>query len=242
MKNINVIELFASIQGEGNEVGKITTFIRLGGCDFRCPWCDSKHTWNAGQNGEMLPIDTLIEKIDAIGVKHLTFTGGNPCVWKEAMCELLQKLKDKGYMISMETQGSIFQFWINNVDNLVISPKNISDEARKISVEEYRKQIEYIIVYRTAMKMKTVIKVPIFNYDDIEWVKQFVNFEGDYEVYLSVGNDWTDMEDTVLFRTLILDRYKWLIETVIEDEWFVERQASVLPQVHTLIWTNDQGV
>lgn len=240
MKNnkLNVIEVFRSVQGEGNEVGRITTFVRLGGCSFRCAFCDSKQTWEPGKHGEMLTPMELFERIESLQTDHVTITGGNPAIWQEQMQELLELLKSEGYLVAMETQGDIFRSWMNLVDNMVISPKNIDNLP--ITVEEYKQNIQTIITYRGSKS--TIIKTPIFNYDDLEWVKQFVNFEGKYNVYLSVGNDWTDMTDTQQFRTLILDRYKLLIETVLQDKWFLDNGVSVLPQIHTLVWDNLSGV
>jgi len=43
--DLNLVEIFSSIQGEGTYVGATTLFVRLGGCDLRCGWCDSPHTW-----------------------------------------------------------------------------------------------------------------------------------------------------------------------------------------------------
>lgn len=242
MSKINVVEMFKSVQGEGNEAGKITTFVRLGGCDFRCPWCDSKHTWKPNENGQVIEVQELVKQIEQIGVKHITFTGGNPCIWNEPMAELLLELKKKEYHISMETQGSQFRPWIVAVDNLVISPKNIDDKYKNMDEVKYKETINEIIKVRTDLNLKTIVKTPIFNQGDLEWVKNFVNFDGDYEIYLSVGNDWVDMEDGMQFKELILERYKWLIETVLEDEWFTSRLVSVLPQVHTLVWCNKAGV
>lgn len=242
MSKINVVEMFKSIQGEGNEAGKITTFVRLGGCDFRCPWCDSKHTWKPNENGRVIEVSQLMEEIEELGVKHITFTGGNPAIWTQPMEDLIGMLKLRGYHISMETQGSKFKLWMANVDNLVISPKNIADENKGMTVAEYKEEIQRIIKFRTKMNLRTIVKTPIFNQQDLDWVKDFVTFDGDYEIYLSVGNDWIDMEDTITFRTLILNRYKWLIETVVEDEWFVQRLVSVLPQVHVLVYDNQPGV
>ena len=242
MSKINVVELFKSVQGEGNEAGKVTVFVRLGGCDFRCPWCDSKHTWTPNESGRLVEVEDLVKEIEALGVKHCTFTGGNPCIWKEPMAEILQSLKQKGFSISMETQGSKMQRWIDLVDNLVISPKNITEREKGMSEQRYKASIKMIIDTRTALNLKTIVKIPIFNEQDLQWVKDFVTFDGEYDIYLSVGNDWVDMLDGTKFRALILERYKWLIETVLEDKWFTNRLVSVLPQVHTLVWLNEQGV
>ena len=238
MSKINVIEMFKSIQGEGNEVGKITTFLRLGGCSFRCGFCDSKQTWEPGKHGRMIEVDDLVNELEQYKTKHVTITGGNPAIWKEPMLELVLKLKEMRYTIAMETQGDIFQPWMSVIDNMVISPKNI--ENLPITIEQYKENIQKIIDRRGSKT--TIIKTPIFNKDDLNWFKDFVQFDGNYKIYLSVGNDWTDMTDTAKFRELILARYKWLIEEVLQDQWFVDRQTCVIPQVHVLVWDNKAGV
>ena len=205
--------------------------------------CDSKQTWEPGKNGEMLTVDETVTRIEEMATNHVTITGGNPAIWKEPMEQLLIQLKIKGYKISMETQGDIYRDWMCLVDNLVISPKNIPNLP--ITVDEYKRNIQKIITMRSQgqnLGLVTIIKTPIFTQKDLDWFKEFVDFKGEYKIYLSVGNDWVYMEDETEFRKLILQRYKWLIETVIEDKWFCDRHASVLPQIHTLVWTNISGV
>ena len=228
-------EMFKSVQGEGNEAGKPTIFIRFTGCDFKCHFCDSKHTWSISREDEKLSPDQLFKKVETFGTKHVTLTGGNPAIHQDEMKEFVKLLKENYYEISMETQGSIYRDWFSYIDNIVISPKNINN--RPLEDEEYQKIIQKIIDNK---RNTLIIKIPVFNEDDLRWIKEFVNFKGDYEIFLSVGNEHLDNEDISEFREKILNKYEWLINKVLEDKEL--NRCNVLPQIHTLVWGNKKGV
>ena len=228
-----VNELFKSVQGEGNEAGRVTAFIRFTGCDFKCPFCDSKHTWTVNENNKKYTPEELFREVEKLKVNHITLTGGNPAIWNDEMREFLEIMKENEYFISMETQGSIYKDWFKLIDNIVISPKNIPN--RPINEVKYKETIQTII----DNAQNVIIKTPVFNTDDIQWVKNFVKFNGDYKIYLSVGNEHLDETDGDKFRKLILEKYLWLIEEVLKDEEL--KNYNVLPQLHTLVWINEQG-
>lgn len=232
---LTINELFASIQGEGNEAGKPTIFIRFTGCDFKCHFCDSKHTWLKSNKDIKLSAEDLFERVKELKIKHVTLTGGNPALYKEPMKEFVKILKENGYEISIETQGSIYRDWFKYIDNIVISPKNIPN--RPLNEEEYKETIQKII---DNHKKTLIIKIPVFNDDDIKWIKNFVKFDGDYKLFLSVGNEYLNDDDISKFRDKILTKYEWLINKVLEDEEL--HKCIVLPQIHTLIWANKQEV
>lgn len=227
-----VNEIFKSIQGEGNEIGRITAFIRFTGCDFKCSFCDSKHTWSIEEKSVKYTPLELFKKVEELKVNHITLTGGNPAIYNDEMKEFLEILKEHNYFISMETQGSIYKDWFKLLDNLVISPKNI--ENRPIKDEEYKSIIQKII----NNAKKVIIKTPIFNTEDIKWIKEFITFTGDFDIYLSVGNEYLEETNPDKFRKLILNKYLWLIEEVLKDEEL--KNYNVLPQLHTLLWINER--
>lgn len=85
--------------------GELACFIRLSGCNLRCSYCDTKYALE-NNSGEELSIKKIIEKVDKIGFKNITITGGEPLIHKD-IDELISKLLNKGYNINIETNGSI---------------------------------------------------------------------------------------------------------------------------------------
>ena len=77
---MRVNEIFKSIQGEGNEAGRVTCFVRFVGCDFKCPFCDSKHTWTTSNTDFDVTPQEFFEEVEKFKVNHVTLTGGNPAL------------------------------------------------------------------------------------------------------------------------------------------------------------------
>jgi 7-carboxy-7-deazaguanine synthase len=98
-----VLEEFYSLQGEGYNTGKAAYFIRIGGCDVGCRWCDVKEAWNA----EMIPpvtTDSVIKRVASFPAKAIVVTGGEPLTYNLAyLCECLRENKISRFL---ETSGS----------------------------------------------------------------------------------------------------------------------------------------
>lgn len=99
-------ELFTSIDGESKRAGELATFIRTVGCNLRCSFCDSKYTWVKEKTNKEMSVDELVEKCKEFGVRNITFTGGEPLLQKDSD-ELINKLADNGFDVSIETDGAI---------------------------------------------------------------------------------------------------------------------------------------
>ena len=116
-KKLPLMEAFYTIQGEGYHKGSAAYFIRIGGCDIGCHWCDVKESWDAKTHPP-----TSITKIaeDAIKLSNtIVITGGEPLMWN--MDPLTNLLKKKGIKIHLETSGAykITGYW----DWFCLSPK-----------------------------------------------------------------------------------------------------------------------
>lgn len=100
---LRVSEIFYSLQGESTRVGLPTTFIRLVGCPLRCTWCDTEYAF-AG--GEPLTLDEVLHRVAALGCPTVCLTGGEPLAQKASL-DLLRRLCDAGYSVSLETSGAL---------------------------------------------------------------------------------------------------------------------------------------
>ncbi len=119
----SLIEVFVSVQGEGPEVGRTTVFVRFGGCDLRCRWCDSPQTWRATPGwrleraagcGEFedrenpVAIPELVRLVDALAPTPdcwISLTGGEPLLQPEAVAALAGSLSARGRRVYLETHG-----------------------------------------------------------------------------------------------------------------------------------------
>lgn len=98
-----LVESFYSIQGEGYNTGRAAWFIRLGGCDVYCPWCDSKNTWNPDSH-PLKSVQEIIGEIALSPAVNVIITGGEPLMHNlDALCS---GLKDRSYSIFLETSGT----------------------------------------------------------------------------------------------------------------------------------------
>jgi organic radical activating enzyme len=119
----NLVEVFSSIQGEGPEVGTRTLFVRFGGCDLRCSWCDSPGTWKpaarlrietAPGSGEyrelpnpvaLADVEAAAVALDLAGHRWVSLTGGEPLLQPAAVAGLAERLGGAGPGLFLETHG-----------------------------------------------------------------------------------------------------------------------------------------
>ena len=98
-----IVEEFYSIQGEGCNTGRAAYFIRVGGCDIGCSWCDTKYAWNADVHPLVEP-EEITEHVLMSGADSVVVTGGEPLMWDlTLLCNLL---RDKGIKTFIETSGA----------------------------------------------------------------------------------------------------------------------------------------
>ncbi len=100
---INLTEIFHSVQGESTLAGMPTTFVRLAACNLRCTWCDTSYSFKRGTDFTLEEILSTVEKNSASCV---CITGGEPLL-QPPVLPLMAQLCDKGYIVSLETGGSL---------------------------------------------------------------------------------------------------------------------------------------
>ena len=100
---LKITEIFHSLQGEARDAGRPTVFIRLTGCPLRCVYCDSEYAF---YGGEWMHIDQIMEQVASHKTRYVCVTGGEPLAQKRCH-ELLDRLCEAGYRVSLETSGAI---------------------------------------------------------------------------------------------------------------------------------------
>lgn len=235
---ISIAEIFGpTIQGEGPDVGLKSIFLRVAGCDFNCSWCDSKFAWNITYNTQGYEEESLAENLvnmcNYTNCKSIILTGGNPCLYD--FTTVVKILKENDIRIGVETQGSILPRWLEYVDNIVISPKPPSSKQADV----FENVKNFIL---NNLEKNIAIKIPIFDDEDFEFAtKYYEAFEDklndNIRLYLSVGN--CDTSEPGAIRDRIIGSYEKLINKVNTSSL---SKVYILPQVHTLVWGNKQGV
>ena len=145
-----VMEHFYTLQGEGRFTGHASYFIRLGGCDVGCVWCDVKDSWDASKH-PLVPITEIVASVVASGTKIAVITGGEPMMHN--LDALTEMLKAKGIRTHVETSGA--HPLSGNWDWICLSPK------------KFKAPLDEMIA--AAHELKTVI----YNKSDFDWAEQY---------------------------------------------------------------------
>ena len=153
--NLNITEIFYSIQGETRDVGIPTVFIRLTGCPLRCNYCDTTYAFK-GNN--ILTMETILRAVEKYNTRYICVTGGEPLAQKDCL-KLLDVLIEKNYKVSLETSGSIDISPVNSDVSIVMDLKTPS------STECHQNRYENIALLKTKDQLKFVIA----NRDDFDW-------------------------------------------------------------------------
>ncbi len=236
---IRVSEIFGpTIQGEGALIGVPTVFVRTGGCDYRCVWCDSLHAVDSEYRHDWTPMSAsaVMDEVRRLsGGQPLTVTlsGGNPAI--QPFGDLIAMGRAEGYGFALETQGSISKDWFSQLDMLVLSPKPPSSEMHT----DWAMLQECV---DAAQGAPTVLKIVVFDDADYAYARDVAVRYPDLPVYLQPGNHTPPPpgDDNAAVDLQGIDaRMRWLVDLVIADRWHAAR---VLPQLHVMLWGNKRGV
>lgn len=148
--SLPVMEHFYTLQGEGYHQGKAAYFIRLGGCDVGCVWCDVKESWDAEKH-PLLKIEDLLFNIEQTRAKLVVVTGGEPLMHN--LDVLTAALQAKGFETNIETSGAhpLSGSW----NWICLSPKKFKAPLPEI------------------LPLANELKVVVFNKSDLEWAEQY---------------------------------------------------------------------
>jgi organic radical activating enzyme len=186
--HLPIMEDFYTIQGEGANTGMPSYFIRLGGCDVGCHWCDVKESWDPTIH-PVTNIDTIISRVQKHPSKDVIITGGEPSAFN--LKPLTTKLVDLGYRTYIETSGA---YEMRGVWHWIcLSPK----KTKKPVQSSYAKAHE--------------LKVIVFNKHDFKWAEQeAVKVTAGCKLYLQP--EWSKREElTPLIIDYVKNNPKWQI-------------------------------
>jgi 7-carboxy-7-deazaguanine synthase len=186
MIELPVMEHFYTIQGEGFHQGRAAYFIRLGGCDVGCVWCDVKDSWDASKH-PMMAIGKLIDEVKKTAAKLVVITGGEPLMHNLDL--LTKQLQEAGFETNIETSGS--------------SPLSGSWNWICLSPKKFKAPLPEVV--SNAHELKIVV----FNKSDFTWAEEFAE-QVDPNCKLYLQPEWSKASIvTPLIVKYIKDNPKW---------------------------------
>jgi 7-carboxy-7-deazaguanine synthase len=144
-----IVETFYSVQGEGAWTGVSAFFIRLGGCDVRCPWCDQKESWIARRHPQRSTTE-LVTEAQTANPAIVIITGGEPLM--HDLTPLTKQLQERGMRVHLETSGA--HPFSGQFDWVTFSPKPY--------------KLPHESIYRHVSELKVVVSTA----EDLQWAQQ----------------------------------------------------------------------
>jgi 7-carboxy-7-deazaguanine synthase len=209
---LRITEIFHSLQGEADTAGIPTVFVRLTGCPLRCRYCDTEYAF---QGGEWCEVDAILDRVRGFGTRYVCVTGGEPLAQRSCL-ELLGRLCDAGFRVSLETSGAMS---LDGVDARVV---RVVDVKTPGSGEERRNRLDEL----ARLEPKDLVKFVICDRADYEWSRATVRELG------------LDARASVLFSP----SHGQLPPGQLAD-WILEDRLPVRLQIqlHKYLWGNVPG-
>lgn len=181
-----VMEQFYTLQGEGFHQGRAAYFVRLGGCDVGCVWCDVKESWDADKHPKF-EVRSLILEVKKTPAEIVVITGGEPLMYN--LDELTRSLQAAGVKTHLETSGAypLTGHW----DWICLSPK------------KFKAPLPEVLPYANELK------VVIFHKSDFDWAEKYADqVSGNCKLYLQP--EWDNAAKmTPLIIGYIKDHPQW---------------------------------
>lgn len=208
---IKINEIFHSIQGEGIDAGKPAIFIRLTGCNLRCSYCDTTYAFHEGKN---MSIEEIINEIKKWKCRRVCITGGEPLLQKNVYL-LIDVLLEKGYEVSIETNGSM------DIKKLVERDIIIKMDYKLPSSKMNEKMREENI---RLLRNEDEIKFVIGSRKDYEYALEIME-KYSPQCHIIMQPVWKEMDARNL------------------TEWILEDGIDVILslQIHKIIWGEERG-
>lgn len=212
-EELRINEIFFSLQGESTRVGLPTVFVRLTGCPLRCGYCDTAYAFHEGATRT---IEDVIAEVATHGTRYVCVTGGEPLAQRNCL-ELLKRLCDRGYSVSLETSGAID---LAGVDTRV---SRIMDIKTPGSGEVDKNRWENLILLTAHDEIKFVLT----SEDDYRWAATLVREKG-----------LADLCTVLLSPSFGEVKPEVLAEWILRDGLPVRMQL----QLHKILWGERRGV
>ncbi len=209
---LRITEIFYSLQGESRSVGLPTVFVRLTGCPLRCGYCDTAYAFSGGS---WMGLDAILQAVAAHQARYVTVTGGEPLAQKNCL-DLLRRLCDAGYEVSLETSGALD---VGGVDARVVKVMDLKTPG---SGEEAKNRYDNI----QHLDAKDQLKFVLCDRTDYDWAKARLE---EYKL-----PDRCEILFSAVHGQL---KAQTLAEWILEDHLPVRFQI----QLHKYLWGDEPG-
>lgn len=188
MIDFPVMEYFYSIQGEGVYTGQPAFFVRLGGCDVGCVWCDVKDSWDADKHPKK-SIEFLVHEAKKHPSRILILTGGEPAMYDLSL--ITQAFKKEGFRVHIETSGA-YEL-VGDFDWVTFSPKKFKAPIAIAAIQADE------------------LKVVVLNKSDIAWAEDHQKMVPDTcKLYLQPEWDKREITEKIIFD-YVLKNPNWFM-------------------------------
>jgi 7-carboxy-7-deazaguanine synthase len=241
---LRVSEQFTSIQGEGLDIGRPFSFIRLFGCNYYCSWCDTKYAvqhWSETYY-ERTPAE-LAEWAMAQGNEAVCLTGGEPLTAPQSLLlDLVRRLKHDGHYLDVQTNGTIYRAALAPlIDSWSVSPKLGSS----LMVERPDVLRRYLAASKDGtLRGRLLLKFVIANPRDLDltWdLLASIPAIAAQQIPIILQPEGMEHASVADYAAAL----RWLTETVTMGEGAARWHGfplRVLPQLHRILWGNTRGI
>ncbi|HEX7167292.1 MAG TPA: 7-carboxy-7-deazaguanine synthase QueE [Acidimicrobiales bacterium] len=216
-------------QGEGPSLGTRAGFVRLGRCNLACTWCDTPYTWDWARYDPTLElvrrsVDDIARDVEAMRVPLVVITGGEPLIQQRHLVPLLERLRDGGHRIEIETAGTLAANArvVDLADRFNVSPKL----ANSGNAEELRLRAGALASFVESGKAS--FKFVVREVTELDEIAGIVATNA-----IPTADVWVMPEGTD--ATTLADRSRALADAVLARGW------NMTTRLHVLLWGDERG-
>lgn len=182
------MEHFFTLQGEGRYTGHASYFLRLGGCDVGCVWCDVKESWDASKH-PLVDVEAMVQQVQESGAKIAVITGGEPLM--HDLDQLTRSLQEKEIRTHIETSGA--HVMSGQWDWICVSPKKFKSPLQQV------------------LQAAHELKVVIYHKSDFSWAEEHAEKVGK-DCLLFLQPEWSkSAEITPMIIDYIKSHPRWIL-------------------------------
>lgn len=254
--NWPVVEVFGpTVQGEGIDQGVVSHFVRFGGCDYRCTWCDTPHAVLPDQiraASTHMDSSDIVRAVQDLGLAPwVILTGGNPALLD--LQQLVHDLHSAGFLVAVETQGSRWRDWMKDLDRLCVSPKPpsaLEPKSKTDALQRFLVEAELARHKGERSPEWMFLKIVCFTEEDVEYAELIRKQLSSVFLFLSAGKDVgptvgnptrADSRQLEEVRKDLGDRAAWLTSEVLKRPDLCTHDVFIQAQFHSLMWGSGRG-